>query len=165
MLDVIATRADGMRGQAFVAFGDIQSATSALRALEGFGFYDKPLVRTRGALHADAQSIDYARTKSHASIIAERGEDALYNAALTGQSAEDDASGLSARVTYSHAQTEQEALDKKRPWEAGEATSAAAADGAEADGARPVKSARTDEPSDDDDDDDDAMQIGDSDSE
>ena len=45
VLDVVATRADGMRGQAFVVFRDLQSATAALRALEGFEFYQKPLVR------------------------------------------------------------------------------------------------------------------------
>lgn len=45
VLDVVATRADGMRGQAFVVFRDLQSATSALRGLEGFEFYDKPMVR------------------------------------------------------------------------------------------------------------------------
>lgn len=45
VLDVVATRAPGMRGQAFVVFRDLQSATSAMRGLEGFEFYDKPLVR------------------------------------------------------------------------------------------------------------------------
>ena len=47
VLDVVATRADGMRGQAFVVFRDLQSATAALRALDGFEFYEKPLVRAR----------------------------------------------------------------------------------------------------------------------
>jgi len=36
-----------MRGQAFVVFRDLQSATAALRALDGFEFYEKPLVRAR----------------------------------------------------------------------------------------------------------------------
>ena len=44
VLDVVATRADGMRGQAFIVFRDLQSATAALRALDGFEFYEKPLV-------------------------------------------------------------------------------------------------------------------------
>lgn len=34
-----------MRGQAFVIFKDINSATSALRSMQGFPFYDKPMVR------------------------------------------------------------------------------------------------------------------------
>ena len=50
VLDVVATRADGMRGQAFVVFRDLQSATAALRALDGFEFYEKPLVRARQCL-------------------------------------------------------------------------------------------------------------------
>ena len=44
VLDVVATRADGMRGQAFIVFRDLQSANAALRALDGFEFYEKPLV-------------------------------------------------------------------------------------------------------------------------
>lgn len=34
-----------MRGQAFVIFKEIQSATNAMRAMQGFPFYDKPMVR------------------------------------------------------------------------------------------------------------------------
>lgn len=33
-----------MRGQAFVIFKEIQSATNAMRAMQGFPFYDKPMV-------------------------------------------------------------------------------------------------------------------------
>jgi U2 small nuclear ribonucleoprotein B'' len=45
LLDVVATKVDGMRGQAFVVFQDLASSTAALRALDGFIFYEKPLVR------------------------------------------------------------------------------------------------------------------------
>lgn len=34
-----------MRGQAFVIFKDINSANSALRSMQGFPFYDKPMVK------------------------------------------------------------------------------------------------------------------------
>lgn len=34
-----------MNGQAFVIFKDITSSTNALRAMQGFPFYDKPMVR------------------------------------------------------------------------------------------------------------------------
>ena len=34
-----------MRGQAFVVFKEIASATNALRAMQGFPFYDRPMVR------------------------------------------------------------------------------------------------------------------------
>ena len=33
-----------MRGQAFVVFADISSASNALRSMQGFPFYDKPMV-------------------------------------------------------------------------------------------------------------------------
>ncbi|XP_023214181.1 U1 small nuclear ribonucleoprotein A-like isoform X2 [Centruroides sculpturatus] len=41
-----------MRGQAFVIFKDINSATNALRSMQGFPFYDKPM------------RIQYAKTDS-----------------------------------------------------------------------------------------------------
>ena len=47
VLDVVATRRDGMREQAFVVFQDLASSTAALRALDGFMFYGKPLVSSR----------------------------------------------------------------------------------------------------------------------
>ena len=33
-----------MRGQAFIVFKDINSATNALRSMQGFPFYEKPMV-------------------------------------------------------------------------------------------------------------------------
>jgi len=33
-----------MRGQAFIIFKEINSATSALLAMQGFPFFDKPMV-------------------------------------------------------------------------------------------------------------------------
>lgn len=39
-----------MRGQAFVAFKDINSATNALRSMQGFPFYDKPMVNIENNL-------------------------------------------------------------------------------------------------------------------
>lgn len=44
VLDVVSTRARGMTGQAFIVFSDLACATAALRGLEGFEFYNKPLV-------------------------------------------------------------------------------------------------------------------------
>lgn len=35
-----------MRGQAFVIFKEISSASNALRSMQGFPFYDKPMVGT-----------------------------------------------------------------------------------------------------------------------
>ncbi|PWN35727.1 RNA-binding domain-containing protein [Meira miltonrushii] len=70
ILDIVTTRADGMRGQAFVVFEDLASSTAALRALDGFNFYGKPLM------------IDYAKSKSKATIVAEKGPEALFDPSL-----------------------------------------------------------------------------------
>ncbi|KAN0062903.1 hypothetical protein ACQY0O_004724 [Thecaphora frezii] len=120
LLDVIATRADGMRGQAFVVFKDLTSSTSAMRGLDGFEFYDKPL------------SIEYARSKSKATLVQELGPEALFDQELasskkrlatqsgTGTSAVNQANS---KVTVSRAQAEALGREKKRAREeAGEAS-------------------------------------------
>lgn len=45
ILDIIASKTLKMRGQAFVIFKEISSATTAIRSMQGFPFYDKPMVR------------------------------------------------------------------------------------------------------------------------
>ncbi|XP_046859073.1 U1 small nuclear ribonucleoprotein A-like isoform X2 [Xenia sp. Carnegie-2017] len=54
ILDIVALKTLKMRGQAFVVFADIASATNALRSMQGFPFFDKPM------------RIQYAKTKSDA---------------------------------------------------------------------------------------------------
>lgn len=46
ILDIVALKTLKMRGQAFVIFKEIASATNALRSMQGFPFYDKPMVRS-----------------------------------------------------------------------------------------------------------------------
>ncbi|PWY99403.1 hypothetical protein BCV70DRAFT_200969 [Testicularia cyperi] len=65
VLDVVATRAPGMRGQAFIVFETLQVATSALRGLSDFPFYGRPL------------TITYAKTKSRAVLTRELGRGAV----------------------------------------------------------------------------------------
>merc|ERR1711963_951905 len=43
ILDILATKSLKMRGQAFVILKEISSATNALRSMQGFPFYDKPM--------------------------------------------------------------------------------------------------------------------------
>ena len=50
ILDIVALKTPKMRGQAFVVFKDIGSATHALRSMQGFPFYDKPMVRLRSLI-------------------------------------------------------------------------------------------------------------------
>ncbi|KND03734.1 uncharacterized protein SPPG_01192 [Spizellomyces punctatus DAOM BR117] len=54
VLDVVALKTIKMRGQAFVVFRDISSATTAMRALQEFPFFDKNM------------KISFAKTKSNA---------------------------------------------------------------------------------------------------
>ncbi|KAG9292057.1 hypothetical protein G9A89_017957 [Geosiphon pyriformis] len=54
ILDVVALKTIRLRGQAFIVFKEIQSATAAMRGLNGFMFYDKPM------------NIEYAKSKSDA---------------------------------------------------------------------------------------------------
>jgi hypothetical protein len=52
VLEIIALRKDGLRGQAFVIFEDVQAATAAIQAEQGFTFFGKDL------------KLAYARVKS-----------------------------------------------------------------------------------------------------
>ncbi|XP_069811313.1 U2 small nuclear ribonucleoprotein B'' isoform X2 [Dendropsophus ebraccatus] len=52
VMDIVALKTIRMRGQAFVIFKELGSATNALRQLQGFPFYDKPM------------RIQYAKTDS-----------------------------------------------------------------------------------------------------
>lgn len=54
ILSIVAMKTPKMRGQAFVAFSNISSATVALRTLQGFNFYGKEM------------RITYAKSKSDA---------------------------------------------------------------------------------------------------
>lgn len=52
ILDIVALKTLKMRGQAFIIFKEISSATNALRTMQGFPFYDKPM------------RINYSKTES-----------------------------------------------------------------------------------------------------
>eukprot|EP00755_Sulcionema_specki_P021915 Sspe_Gene.75236::Locus_47015_Transcript_1_1_Confidence_1.000_Length_842::g.75236::m.75236/K11094/SNRPB2; U2 small nuclear ribonucleoprotein B'' len=52
IVDIVAMKTDRTRGQAFVIYRDIQCATTAMKSLQGFTFFNKPL------------RVAYARTKS-----------------------------------------------------------------------------------------------------
>lgn len=44
IIDIVAMKTMRMRGQAFVVFKELTAATNALRQLQGFPFYNKPMV-------------------------------------------------------------------------------------------------------------------------
>jgi len=45
LLDIVALKTTKMRGQAHVVFRDIDTSTQAMRALQGFTFFGKDMVR------------------------------------------------------------------------------------------------------------------------
>lgn len=53
VMDIVAMKTPKMRGQAFVVFREIPMATNALRTMQGFPFFDKPM------------RITFAKSKSH----------------------------------------------------------------------------------------------------
>ncbi len=71
VLDVNATRAKGMRGQAHIVFRDIQTSTQAMRALQGFDLFGKEMVRMkwspvyRSPVLTMVQKILYGKGQSH----------------------------------------------------------------------------------------------------
>ncbi len=44
ILDVVALKTYRLRGQAWVVFADQKSADDAIRSMQGFPFFDKPIV-------------------------------------------------------------------------------------------------------------------------
>jgi len=54
IIDIVALKTERMRGQAFVVFRDVIAATNAMREMQNFTFFEKPLV------------IQYAKDKSDA---------------------------------------------------------------------------------------------------
>lgn len=60
IVDIVMRKSYRLRGQAFIIFRDIESATKALRAMQGFPFYDKPI------------RIQYAKTEAD-SITKQKG--------------------------------------------------------------------------------------------
>ncbi len=76
ILDVVALKTLRLRGQAWIVFSDVSAATNALRTMQGFPFFDKPIVRrpcrcpgsqpSSIPLPRPPQRIQFARTKSDA---------------------------------------------------------------------------------------------------
>ncbi|CAO3588006.1 unnamed protein product [Absidia cylindrospora] len=57
LINVKAKSTEKLREQAFVAFADVASATTAMRSLDGFVFYDKPLKIVYAKNKADAVAL------------------------------------------------------------------------------------------------------------
>ncbi|KAL2853714.1 hypothetical protein BJX68DRAFT_233499 [Aspergillus pseudodeflectus] len=65
ILEIVAKTNLRAKGQAFIVFDDVESATRAIDEINGFDLFDKPMV------------LDYAKTRSDATVLREGGEDEL----------------------------------------------------------------------------------------
>ncbi|GAA6012054.1 hypothetical protein JCM10207_005111 [Rhodosporidiobolus poonsookiae] len=98
VLDVVHSRAQKVRGAAWVVFRDLASSTAAMRGLDGESFYGKGL------------RISYAKSTSHATIAHTEGPEAVYAIKLGLRDAGDGAG--KGRLTVSGAQ--KKAADERR---------------------------------------------------
>ncbi len=46
IIDVVSLKTVRLRGQTWIVFTDVSAATNALRTMQGFPFFEKPMVRT-----------------------------------------------------------------------------------------------------------------------
>jgi RNA recognition motif-containing protein len=65
ILEIVAKTNLKAKGQAFIVFDNVESATRAIDEINGFELFDKPMV------------LDYAKTRSDATVLREGGEDEL----------------------------------------------------------------------------------------
>ncbi|KAL4919736.1 hypothetical protein BDW62DRAFT_178349 [Aspergillus aurantiobrunneus] len=65
ILEIIAKKNLKAKGQAFIVFDNVDSATRAIDEINGFDLFDKPMV------------LDYAKTRSDATVRREGGDDEL----------------------------------------------------------------------------------------
>ncbi|EAW13059.1 small nuclear ribonucleoprotein U)1a,U)2b [Aspergillus clavatus NRRL 1] len=65
ILEIVAKTNLKAKGQAFIVFDDVESATRAIDEVNGFDLFDKPMV------------LDYAKTKSDATVLREGGSEEL----------------------------------------------------------------------------------------
>lgn len=64
-MEIVAKTNLKAKGQAFIVFDNVESATRAIDEVNGFELFDKPMV------------LDYAKTKSDATVLREGGTEEL----------------------------------------------------------------------------------------
>jgi RNA recognition motif-containing protein len=65
IVEIVAKTNLKAKGQAFIVFDNVESATRAIEEVNGFELFDKPMV------------LDYAKTKSDATVLREGGTEEL----------------------------------------------------------------------------------------
>ena len=63
IIDLVAKKNLKAKGQAFIVFDDVEAAHRAIEEIQGFDLFDKPM------------HLDYAKTKSDATILMEGTEE------------------------------------------------------------------------------------------
>lgn len=67
VIDIVAKKNLKAKGQAFIVYDDVEAAEDAIREVQGFELFEKPMV------------LDYARTRSDATVLRE-GDDQRFEA-------------------------------------------------------------------------------------
>lgn len=49
IVDIVAMKTYRLRGQAWIVFADVSASTTALRSMQGFPFFEKPMVWSAAA--------------------------------------------------------------------------------------------------------------------
>ncbi|GAA93431.1 uncharacterized protein L969DRAFT_89471 [Mixia osmundae IAM 14324] len=104
LLDVVALKGPKMRGQAFVVYESLTSATTARRREDGAIFCGQPM------------RISYAKTKSHATIERESGKDVLYQIKMGIIKSQEEATAnkRKGKLVVSDAQNREETTRKRQ---------------------------------------------------
>jgi RNA recognition motif-containing protein len=63
IIDIVAKKSLKRKGQAFIVYDDVESATRAIEEIQGFDLFDKPM------------TLEYAKTRSDASVMKEGNDD------------------------------------------------------------------------------------------
>lgn len=96
ILDVVALKTPKLRGQAWIAFSEVTAASNAVRQMQNFPFYDKPMriqfAKTKSDCIAKAEGSFVPREKKkkqeEKAERKRRAEDAQQSAAVNGTKAE-----------------------------------------------------------------------------
>lgn len=131
ILEIIAKRNLKAKGQAFVVFDNIDSATRAIEEINGFDIFDKPMV------------LDYAKTRSDATVQREGGSDELEAHKRRRMAEKGVLNGLALSVWNLQADTNYEcSTERKQAQEALEAQKKLKRPAAAAESTRPAKTTK-----------------------
>jgi RNA recognition motif-containing protein len=131
ILEIIAKRNLKAKGQAFVVFDNIDSATRAIEEINGFDIFDKPMV------------LDYAKTRSDATVQREGGSDELEAHKRRRMAEKGVLNGLALSVWNVQADTNYEcSTERKQAQEALEAQKKLKRPAAAAESTRPAKTTK-----------------------